>query len=55
VSLPRYGASGNARSRMFNSSDEPAFGLPIVGSYVPKNFIEIGKCAAFILKLHALP
>jgi hypothetical protein len=38
--------SGNARSRMFNSSDETAGSLPVVRSYVRKNLIEIGKCAA---------
>jgi hypothetical protein len=44
----------NARSRMFNSSNETACGLPIVRSYVRKNLIEIGKCATFISELHAL-
>ena len=46
--------SGNARSRMFNSSDETACGLPIVRSYVSKNLIEISKCAALISELYAL-
>ena len=47
MSLPRYGAkrqSPQPRSRMFNSSNETACGLPIVRSYVRKNLIEIGKC-----------
>jgi len=46
--------SGNARRRTFNSSDETPCGLPIVRSYVRKNLIEIGKCAAFKSQLHAL-
>jgi hypothetical protein len=29
-------------------------GFPTVRSYVCKNLIEIGKCAAFIAELHAL-
>jgi hypothetical protein len=45
--------SGNPRRHSFNTSDKAPRGFPTVRSYVCKNLIEIGKCAAFISELHA--
>jgi hypothetical protein len=47
--------SGEAAIRFaLNTSDKSPRGLPTVRSYVCKNLIEIGECAAFIPELHAL-
>src|SRR5207237_10217715 len=44
----------NSPRRIFNASNKPTCRCPTVRSYVRKNFIKIGKCAAFISELHAL-